>query len=371
MKKVLLTVLGSAMAVMAGAQVTPQRVTPAGYDFNIADGSIIENAYASDMAGVMATVANSKVTTQTKWLNNIFPAGFWNDEIGYMAIFGGQADKSSTTNLKNGLQMVDLRGDVGRTLAFIGSNVKDQVNAELAKHNLPELTTSITANGWLNVHFMLQGPSQRWDANRKMRLRIIANVYNGNVKTQWDHQQRAGLVVFENTNSLHADHHKAASNDWRKHESLNEGDWNLQKWVIYEYEFTSNTIVNNNISLQFAAGAVNNMALFIKEITVEYMDEPAAAANMVAAQADEAPAFFINTYFPAVGGEPTGVADIEADNTFNVTVAGAEATFTADATVYGIDGRAVATAKAGVPVALAKGVYIAASQSKTIKFAVR
>lgn len=320
MKKLLL--FGAAALATVGAMAQTD-ITPKGYNF----GEVKALPFCSDW---YHPGANFVSTTKGIWEDFEELSKHYNDGLIVVAS-GGQA-QGNFDNYANGVQLIDLGGEVGQVFAFVGSlgakdsegNVVGKTPKELLKeYYLPNVdwdkvtvpgggiagytlnffsdpnNTPVRATGYVKVKITMNVFTADYNANKDAfsQIYFVDNQGNNEIKTDLLSKDAGGksvndAQVTENMN-VHPDMF-TATEEFMGFEvpSTNEYDgtfvWDPTKWMVYEFDVNclepdTNGKKATPFRVKFQATgseATRAMAYFIKDITfTQYDGLPELAAE--------------------------------------------------------------------------------------------
>lgn len=355
MKKILLLAAGAMVFTAAQAE----DITPKGYNFPLATGLNISNFH--------------NATAHITW-DEVKGAEAWND--GLIGISGAQMGNAAVaTAIKEGIQLVDLGGEIGQVLCINGynSNAQNIFNTTYSS-NIALKTIDNSWCGWFNLNFFFHPDMVPLQENNSLRITMVYNVYKnetmaGNVGNQIYTITSSNNVVPEGDKRAN---YPLVADNFQKMieiggvEIPDQGDdgnpiWDASKWC----EMTWDTYLPDadgaplKLKLEIKPGELNNSAIFIRSIKLETI--PAASEEYTAERKI--------SYLSLNPKGTDGIADAIAEADFNLN--GNEATFNAAATVYNLCGQKVATAAAGETIALPRGLYIANCGARSSKLIVK
>lgn len=367
MKKSLL--LCAAMLSMSAAAFAQNDITPSNYYFNNAESfSYGPEAYLGANLGNISPV----------W------AGINGDEIwnnGLCVVGGGQfnnPDQPYFTDLKAGTQLVNLGGQVGQVWCLSGQNSKiNEKLDELGYTDIPEIKNCTGGLNWFNLNWFTDPNNTPTVKDGYFRVRMVVNVYSNALPSEtifnkiYAVTDQGGVRPTQedsNTDSCIMPNEFFLADDAGTPEIDGDNNmiWDPNKWLVYEWDVNcpdaddAATYSPMRMKMEMSNGVLANSTIFIKELTfTQYEGEPEILL--------ERKKSFV-TY--TIGGEDGSVKKLEAD-ALTYTQNGETVTFAQDANVYSAAGVQVAAAKAGMPVALAKGFYVANAGGKSVKFIVK
>ena len=381
MKKILL--LASAALVGCGAMVAEEiDVTPKNYHFNDATALPIFNhgVHGANIQGINST----NDVTAPIW-ENIKGEEQYNN--GLIVIGGGQYwnhDNGYYNNVVNGLQLVDLGGEVGKVLAWVGADMDINAVLKAATGEDYNITAKCTGGlNWGNLNFFSDPkntPTKKDGGfiRTTITYQVVAPITNG-VVAAGNAVNNVQFKTNENGMTGYSTTPWNAPQNFSYDEDEEEDVYDPSCWIEYSIDGTcpstdtdeSGAPVGNNYFpmravLNYPGDIAGNMAFFIKDITFTHVTEgePEYAAGSVGGEAR----IVKKTYKM---GAPAGVKKINADSKLTLSVNGKVVTFGAKAEVYNLAGAKVAVADAAQGISLPAGVYVARSGEKAMKFVVR
>lgn len=373
MKKFLL--FASAAIVGSGAMIAEEvDITPKNYHFNEATALPIFNhgVHGANIQGITST---GDITAPV--YQNIKGDEQWNN--GLIVIGGGQYhnhDNGYYYNVVNGLQLVDLGGEVGQVLAWVGADM--DINAVLKEATGYDYNITAKCTGglnWGNLNFFTD--PKNTPATTKENGGFIRTTITYQVVSPVNAE---GVVLADN--AMNNVQFKTTQNGM----TANGGAWNAPQnfgydedeeadvydpscWIEYIIEgvcpagdegaeYTPMRAV-----LNFPGTIAGNIAFFIKDITFTHVSEGEPVAK------DDAS--YVITKKTYQMGEPAGIKSASADKKVTFSVNGSCVTFSDDAEVFTLSGIKVADAVAAKGVSLASGIYVARVGEKAVKFVVK
>ncbi|MDE6270734.1 MAG: hypothetical protein K2M12_07795 [Muribaculaceae bacterium] len=380
MKKFLL--LASAALIGSGAMVAEEiDVTPKNYHFNEATALPIFNhgVHGANIQGITSTNDITapiweNINGDEQYNNGLLVIGggqYWNHENGYY------------DNVVNGLQLVDLGGEVGKVLAWVGADMDINQVLKDATGEDYNITAKCTGSlNWGNLNFFTDPKNTPTKQDGFIRTtityQVVAPVVDG-VVAAGNAVNNVQFKTNENGMTAYANTAWNAPQNFGYDEDEEEDVYDPSCWIEYTLEGycpdtetdDAGAPVGNNYfpmraTLNFPGDIAGNIAFFIKDITFTLVTEgePVHAAGAVGTDA----LMVKKTYNM---GTPAGLKDIVADKNFTFSVNGNTVTFSANAEVYSIAGAKVADAAATKGVNLPAGLYVARVGEKAQKFVVK
>lgn len=368
MKKSLL--LCAAMLSMSAVAFAQDDITPSNYYFN--------NAESFSYGPVAYTGANIGSPVWT----TIGGDDIWNN--GLCVAVGGQFGNEAQpyfTDLKAGTQLVNLGGEVGQVWCLSGKN--SQINAkldELGYTDIPEIQNCTGELNWFNLNWFTDPNNTPEAKDGYIHVKIVLNVFSNGMPDENIINKIYAVTDQGGVRPVQDDSGDGFSNI-KANEFFKEMDgmpgvpeldgdnnmvWDPNKWMVYEWDIDCPDADDAakysplRLKMEMAQGMLVNSTVFIKEINLTKY----AGIPTVYLERDKS----YETY--TIGAGDGSVKKLEA-NALTYTQNGETVTFAQDANVYSAAGVQVAAAKAGMPVALAKGFYVANAGGKSVKFIVK
>ena len=365
MKKLLL--FASAALVGSVTMVAEEiDITPKNYHFNQATALPIYNhgVHGANIQGVTTT-------------NDITPPIFANLKAeeqwdnGLLVIGGGQFhnhDNGYYNNMVKGLQLVDLGGEVGQVLVWVGQGFDLKGTLKAATGYDYDITAECGGGlNWGNLNFFTDPKNTPTAKEGFIRTTITYQVIapvNGGVVSDAAAMNNVQFKTDQNGTKASGGAW-AAKDNFGYDENLEEDVYDPSIWVEYSIEGEcpdseeSTDFFPMRATLNFPGSIASGIAFIIKDITFTQVTEGTPSTEQKTKKV---------TY---TMGEVSGVKNITADKTFTFSVNGNAVTFSADAEIYTIAGVKVAAAAATQSVSLGTGMYIARSGDKAVKFVVK
>lgn len=381
MKKILL--LASVALVSCGAMMAEEiDITPKNYHFNDAVTLPIFNhgVHGANIQGITST----NDITAPIW-ENIKGDEQYNN--GLLVIGGGQYwnhDNGFYYNVVNGLQLVDLGGEVGQVLAWVGADMDINAVLKAATGEDYNITAKCTGGfNWGNLNFFTDPKNTPTKKNggfirTTITYQVVSPVVDGTVSGA-NAMNNVQFKTNENGMTGYSTTPWNAPQNFGYDEDEEEDVYDPSCWIEYsmdglcpdtETDEAGAPVGNNYFPmravLNYPGDISGNIAFFIKDITFTHVTEgePEYAAGSVGGEAG----IVKKTYKM---GAPAGVNKINADSKLTLSVNGKVVTFGAKAEVYNLAGAKVAVADAAQGISLPAGVYVARSGEKAMKFVVR
>lgn len=381
MKKLLL--LASAALIGCGAMVAEEiDITPKNYHFNEATKLPIFNhgVHGANIQGI----TSDKDITAPIW-ENIKGAEQYDN--GLLVIGGGQYWNHANGyyyNVVNGLQLVDLGGEVGKVLAWVGADM--DINDVLKKATGIDYNITAQCTGglnWGNLNFFTDPKNTPTASQGFIRTtityQVVSPVNNGSVAAT-NAVSNVQFKTNENGMTAWGNTPWNAPQNFGYDEDEEEDVYDPTCWIEYtiegkcpdtETDPDTNQPVGNNYFpmravLNFPGDIAGNMAFFIKDISFTLVTE--GEPEHATGSGGGAALIVKKTYNM---GTPTALDDITVGKDFTLSVNGNTVTFSANAEVFSISGAKVANATATKGVTLSSGIYVARVGAKARKFVVK
>lgn len=346
-------------------------ITPKNYHFNQATTLPIFNhgVHGANIQGITST---NDITAPI--FQNLKAEEQWNN--GLLVIGGGQYhnhDNGYYNNVVAGLQLVDLGGEVGKVLAWVGDGI--DVNGILKDATGYDYNLKAKCTGglnWGNLNFFTDPKNTPTAKDGFIRITITYQVIapvsdDGTV----DASNAMNNVQFKtDENGMKADGGAwNAPQNYGYDEDEEMDVYDPSTWMEYTIEgvcpdsdegkdyFPMRAVLN------FPGTIASNIAFFIKDLSFTHVTEGAPAATSAST--------CLITKKTYKMGEPSGINAVVADNAVAYTVDGNTVTFAADADVYTTAGVQVAHAATNTGVTLSNGIYVARAGEKAVKFVVK
>ncbi len=389
MKKSLLLAAAALVAASASAQVFPAAteldgtdVTPAGFKFN---------TYDKEFVGfTCVNVLNWNMTVN--WIRDNYVAKDLSVGDGLITTSGPtfNNNQENIDALNNGSAIVDFGGTLGKVLCinYAGSTFPAKYKELTGKDlTIGEAPADYTLAFWtFDPQTML--PYAGLAQNMPLRVRIECSIY-GNTQAAADGVWKAyvnddqnnvrpsGMADNEAPDILVSPNEFAyrwcemdetTPNDdsvWEDGENGTDGEWNPNRWLVYEWDIdlqapeTEDEPWNATPRIKMEIPNPAGATLLFRNIQI-------VAPNDTERERVYAKRLRTwNTYTLESAGVNSVLADA-ADFTYSVS--GNYVVFSAPAAVYNMAGAKVAE---GTTANLAKGVYVAQSAGKAVKFVVK
>lgn len=382
----------------------------------LASAAIAVSALADDLVDI--TPARFKFTKATELPVIIantgsgqwnLSAGFYTEEIaaqnkeGLVIVNGG--GRTNIDAVRGGIQLVNLGGTCGQVFAFVRGD--KTINEDLTALGIKNVNlTSYDGSTydhlcWMGGDNMPQSDNGKAGANmadvhNRIRVSVELNVHSSSA-LMTEKASEGVMKSYMNTTQIgvtpEGDNNIAEAkkitlgefarryDEVAKEGLVEEGDldepasdddglmsWNPERWMVYEYDtYLPKTDANGTtygplfIKMELP-GSGNGSTILIRNVNFYVVPDGAPTAD------DNARTRRWKYY---TLGENQSAAVEGINNNLSVNVAGNAVTFGGDAQVYSTSGARVASAAAGQAVTLAKGLYIATSNGKSVKVLVK
>lgn len=301
---------------------------------------------------------------------------------GFLVVGGGQfhdGQKEGAEALMNeGLQVVDLGGEIGHVFVMTGTATAAKAAAAIKAVSGVDHDIKVPSKDWTNwgnLNFFMDPDKSPTVSDARIKVEIVYNVYAEKINVN-----AMNNIQFKNNDNGFLNgkfqFEPLSSTDFFKEDPLTEEmTYDPTIWCRYSFithvadydEENEKGFTPARICMNFPASA--NFTLFIREIRFtklpkEDFDETKYDAEDCEYDATAATKEFI-TLTP---GKSAGVNEVVAEEAATVSVNGNTVIFSAPAVVYNLTGAQVA---AGTEATLAKGIYVARIGEKAVKFAVK
>ena len=356
MKKILLFVATALFSVGVSAQDDNlEDITPAGFDFSQMEVGLLEPDGVFHGANIQNPPDQG---------NGAIPFSELLETLGQKGLFivsGGQyhnPDNGFAANLKAGLAIVDLGGEVGKVLALSGHNSKiNDALKELFPTWTSEIPLAAGTFGWGNLNWTTDpnnSPMAEDESLFDIRCRLVMNVFV-NEYSESDPIFNAVYCSTAARNVIPAgantDNPSIVMGDFiQRYDDGDpvEGDngyiWDNENWLVYEFDtnMPSEEAIPTRIKAEMNTDNIANATVFIKEVKFFKNSEPVDRENAVARKS-----------YIKLGMDPvTAVNNINAEEK-------------AEKKVYTVSGVEVSGKN------LTPGVYVVKNGQKTYKSVVR
>lgn len=382
----------------------------------LAAATVAVSAIAQDLVDI--TPARYNFTTATKLPNIIantggnewnLSAGFYTPEIAAqnedgLLIINGNGKSLLESGMRNGMSLINLGGTCGQVFAFCRAD--NSVNEALAAAGVKNANL-VSYGGQSYDHLCWMGDARQPQSDNGKAGADMAGVHNRirismelNVHSSDAHMTAnaaAGVmkaymnttqigVTPENDNVI-ADTKKITLGEFArrwdevaKEGNVPEGDldeaesndeglmtWNPERWLVYEFDTYLPKTDGDGTSYgplfikMELPGSGNGSTIFFRNIKFQVVPDGAPGVEDNARPR-------VWRYYTL--GDAAGVGNVAAD-AVSYTVNGQSATFANGAQIYSIAGARVAQAAPGQAVSLAKGLYVATSNGKTVKVVIK
>ena len=357
----------STMCVMAQEGTD---ITPASYHFNTATEIPMYNVFLDNV--------NIKAGS-TNVFGEMGFAEFYQDGLWVLTSAGQNADQQDA--FRASWQLVNLGGDVGQVACFAGkaSGIVEKLN-ELApemSENWSKIIVDQEATAGWQMHWWMDPDKCPTGSQGYIHCRMEYNIYSPNAGQNRKVFQNIGIST--NANSLIGWNESANLSflesgcilryeDGEPELDQNEQTiWDPHTWQVYEFDFkipdaddSGQIYIPARVRINAMNGNVwNDYAFFFKELSFTFI-EGGSIGDVSFAN----PTQSVKTYDRVLVADGSGVNAVN-NNKAVYQVNGNNVSFSSVAEVYNMTGQKVAK---GENVVLAKGIYVAKVEGKTVKF---